>query len=369
VAIRQRTVEGVGLNRAFWRDRRVLVTGHTGFKGGWLALWLQALGAKVSGWSLPPPTLPSLFEAGRVADGMDSRLVDLRDRKQVNVAARAADPEIVLHLAAQSLVKHSYADPVDTYATNVMGTVHLLDALRGLPRVRAVVVVSSDKCYENREWPWGYRENEAMGGFDPYSSSKGCVELVTAAYRDSYFKASERPAPGAAIATARAGNVVGGGDWARDRLIPDCFRAIDAKAPIRIRRPDAVRPWQHVLDPLAGYLALAERLHGEGNDFAEAWNFGPSDEDTRPVRWVVERLIHALGGGATWEADTAPQPHEANALKLDCSKARLRLNWRPRWPLRTAVEKVCAWRQAYTVGANMRDYTLAQIAEFEAGES
>ena len=358
-------MEALGLNRAFWRDRRVLVTGHTGFKGGWLVLWLESLGARVSGIALPPPTTPSLFDAARVADGMRSSFADLRDAREVAAAVGAADPEIVLHLAAQSLVRESYADPVGTYATNVMGTIHLLDALRRHSKVRAVVVVSSDKCYQNNEWPWGYRENDAMGGFDPYSSSKGCVELVTAAYRNSFFAARDG---GTAIATARAGNVIGGGDWARDRLIPDCLRAIDAKEPVRIRRPEAVRPWQHVLDPLAGYLGLAERLHGAGREFAEAWNFGPSDADARSVRWVVERFVRDWGGGASWEADPTPHPHEASYLKLDCSKARLRLNWRPRWQLEIAIAKVCAWHRAFTRGANVRDVTLAQIAEYESGE-
>jgi CDP-glucose 4,6-dehydratase len=356
-------MEAPGLNRAFWRDRRVLVTGHTGFKGSWLALWLQRLGANVSGIALPPPTTPSLFDAARVGHGMRSSLVDLRDAREIAAAVSAADPEIVLHLAAQSLVMQSYADPIETYATNVIGTVHLLEAVRRLPTVRAVVVVSSDKCYQNNEWPWGYRESDAMGGFDPYSSSKGCVELLTAAYRNSFF--AEREA-GAAIATARAGNVIGGGDWARDRLIPDCLRAIDSKEPVGIRHPEAVRPWQHVLDPLAGYLALAERLHGKGRDFAEAWNFGPGDDDARTVRWLVERFIHDWGDNASWRADPAPHPHEASYLKLDCSKARLRLDWRPRWPIEIAIGKVCAWHRAFTGGADMRDYTLTQIGEFES---
>jgi CDP-glucose 4,6-dehydratase len=359
-------VEGLDLNRGFWRNRRVLVTGHTGFKGGWLSLWLQALGARVAGFALPPPTEPSLFAACRVADGMDSRFADLRDAQQVLAAARAADPEIVLHLAAQPLVRQSYADPVETYATNVMGTVHLLEAVRQLPSVRAVVIVTSDKCYENREWVWGYRENEPLGGFDPYGSSKGCVELVTAAYRNSFFHPSRHAEHHVAIATARAGNVVGGGDWAVDRLVPDCLRAIDGGTPLTLRFPDAVRPWQHVLDPLAGYLALAERLHVEGADFAEAWNFGPSDEDARPVRWVVEQLIHGCGSQLSWELEPSPQPHEANNLRLDCAKARSRLGWRARWPLPVALEKVCAWHKAFGRGANMRDFALAQIGEFEA---
>jgi CDP-glucose 4,6-dehydratase len=359
-------MEGLGLNRGFWRDRRVLVTGHTGFKGGWLSLWLQALGAKVAGFALPPPTTPSLFVACGVADGMDSRFADLRDAQQVLAAAHAADPEIVLHLAAQPLVRQSYADPVETYATNVMGTVHLLEAVRQLPAVRAVVIVTSDKCYENREWVWGYRENEPLGGFDPYGSSKGCAELVTAAYRNSFFHPSRHAGHGVAIATARAGNVIGGGDWAADRLVPDCLRAIDAGTPLRLRYPDAVRPWQHVLDPLAGYLDLAERLHVEGADFAEAWNFGPSDEDARPVRWIVEQLIRGCGSRMSWEREPSPQPHEASNLRLDCSKARSRLGWRARWPLPVALEKICAWHKDFGRGANMRDCTLAQIREFEA---
>ena len=357
------------MNRTFWHGRRVLVTGHTGFKGGWLALWLQALGAKVSGFALPPPTTPSLFDVGRIADGMaDSRFADLRDARQVSDAVCAADPEIVLHLAAQPLVRQAYVDPVATYATNVMGTVHLLEAVRGVPNLRAVVIVSSDKCYENREWLWGYREEEPMGGFDPYSSSKGCVELVTAAYRNSFFPASRHAEHGVAVATARAGNVIGGGDWAANRLVPDCVRALDAGEVIRLRYPDAVRPWQHVLEPLAGYLMLAERLHTQGPPFAEAWNFGPPDEDTRSVRWVVEHLIRGWSGAARWEADPAPRPHEANYLKLDCSKGRARLGWRPRWPLTTAVEKTCAWHRALRNGANMRDVTLAQIREYESSE-
>jgi len=354
------------MNRAFWRDRRVLVTGHTGFKGGWLSLWLQALGAKVSGFALPPSTEPSLFDSGRVADDIDSQFVDLRDAREVRAAVHAAKPEIVLHLAAQPLVRQSYADPVETYATNVMGTVHLLEALRGLSGVRAVVIVTSDKCYENREWVWGYRENEPMGGFDPYSSSKGCVELVTAAYRNSFFPPSRHAEHGVAMATARAGNVIGGGDWAADRLIPDCIRALEAGTPVRLRFPDAVRPWQHVLEPLAGYLTLAERLHVDGAAFAEAWNFGPSDEDARPVRWIVEQLVRGWGGGASWEADPKPQPHEANYLRLDSSKARIRLGWHPRWPLSGALEKIAAWHRAFTSGANMRDFTLAQIGAYEA---
>lgn len=359
-------MEDVGLNRAFWIGRRVLVTGHTGFKGGWLSLWLQALGAKVSGFALPPPA-PSFFETCGVANSMRSQFADLRDADAVLAAVRATEPEIVLHLAAQAIVRKSYADPVETYATNVMGTVHLLEAVRKVPGVRAVVVVTSDKCYDNREWPWGYRENDAVGGFDPYASSKGCVELVTAAYRSSYFPAGRQAEHGAAIATARAGNVVGGGDWAADRLVPDCLRALDASTSLKLRFPDAVRPWQHVLDPLAGYLVLAERLHRDGAPYAEAWNFGPADNDARPVRWVVEELAKACGSPMKWEAETSPQPHEANSLRLDCSKARSRLGWQGRWPLEVALEKIGVWHNAFKRGTNMREFTLGQIGEYEEG--
>jgi CDP-glucose 4,6-dehydratase len=358
-------VESLGVNRGFWRDRRVLVTGHTGFKGGWLSLWLHALGAKVTGFSLPPPSTPSLFAVCRVAEGMDSRFADLRDPREVAAAARAADPEIVLHLAAQSLVRQSYADPVDTYLTNVMGTVHLLDAMRKLPAVRAVVVVTSDKSYENREWARGYRETDTLGGSDPYANSKACAELVTAAYRQSFFPPSRHSEHRVAIATARAGNVIGGGDWAADRLVPDCLRAIDTGTPLVLRYPDAVRPWQHVLDPLSGYLALAERLHADGAAYAEAWNFGPADDDVRPVRWVVDALIRACESPMRWKREPSPQPHETNCLMLDSAKARSRLGWRARWTLPETLERTGAWHQAYRGHADMRAFTLAQIAEFE----
>ena len=354
------------MKAAFWAGRRVLLTGHTGFKGGWLALWLQRLGATVHGLSLPPPTTPSLFDVARVGAGMESHIGDIRDGSRMSAVMRTADPEVVFHLAAQPLVRRSYVDPIETYSTNVIGTLQVLEAVRSHSGVRAVVVVTSDKCYENREWPWGYREIDRLGGFDPYSNSKGCAELVTAAYRNSFFPAARHAEHGVAIGTARAGNVIGGGDWAEDRLIPDCVRAIDAGKPLRIRNPDAVRPWQHVLEPLAGYLSLAERLYVDGAAFAEAWNFGPSDEDARPVRWVVDQLLAAWGDGDRWEMDGTPQPHEATYLKLDCSKARGRLGWRPRWELGTAIDRVCAWHRSYRGGAPMREQTLAQIEQYES---
>ncbi len=353
------------MERAFWRGKRVLVTGHTGFKGGWLALWLQAMGARVSGYALAPATDPSLFALARVGDAMDSVIGNVQDLAALRAAIDRIRPEIVFHLAAQSVVRLSYDEPVETYATNVMGTVNLLEAVRHCADVRAVVVVTSDKCYENREWAWGYRENEPMGGHDPYSSSKGCTELVTAAYRASFFDAQAPGKHRAAIASVRAGNVIGGGDWTRDRLIPDIMRAIAEKRPVAIRNPGAIRPWQHVLEPLGGYLEVAQRLCSGGAEFAEAWNFGPAYQDCRPVSWIVARLAEQWDG-VRWEVDTRAQPHEAGFLKLDSSKAAARLGWRPRWDLGHALQAIVSWHQAHLAGADMRAKVLAQIAEFES---
>jgi CDP-glucose 4,6-dehydratase len=351
------------MDAAFWAGRRVFLTGHTGFKGGWLALWLESLGAKVSGYALAPATEPSLFEAARVASGVESVLGDIRDLPAVRAAMAAARPEVVFHLAAQPLVRLSYADPVATFSTNVLGTVHVLEAARALPSVRSVVIVSSDKCYENREWVWPYREDEAMGGFDPYSASKGCTELVTAAYRRSFFSGEDGRAA-AAVGSARAGNVVGGGDWSADRLVPDIVRAATAGEVVRIRNPDAVRPWQHVLDPLAGYLRLAEKLALEGAAFASGWNFGPWDSDTRPVEWVTKTLLARWGGGARWSADAPSGAHEARLLKLDSSKARTLLGWRPALDLASALAWTVDWYQAHAAGADMRAFTLDQIRRY-----
>lgn len=347
------------MNPDFWRSKRVFLTGHTGFKGGWLSLWLQAMGAEVHGYALTPPTETNLFTVAEVGKGMvSSEIADIRDADRLCGAIQAARPEIIFHLAAQPLVRHSYAQPVETYAVNVMGTVHLLEAVRATPGVKAVVNVTTDKCYENREWVWGYRENEAMGGFDPYSSSKGCAELVTAAYRRSFLE----PA-GVALASARAGNVIGGGDWAEDRLIPDFLRSMDAGATLKIRSPQSTRPWQHVLEPLSGYLMLAERLCMEGTPFAEAWNFGPSDEDARPVRWIVERLAE-MQRDVKWQCDETPQPHEAHYLKLDSSKAYYLLNWESRWRLQAALQKTLEWHQAWRNGEDMHALTLSQIDQY-----
>lgn len=348
------------MNRAFWRGKRVFLTGHTGFKGGWLALWLADMGADVHGYALPPPTEPNIFTVANLQERLaGSTIADIRDAPVLAQAMQAARPDIVLHLAAQPLVRFSYAAPVETYAVNVMGTVNLLEAVRQLPTVKAVINVTTDKCYENREWVWPYRENEAMGGFDPYSSSKACSELVTAAYRRSFLESV-----GIQLASARAGNVIGGGDWAVDRLVPDFLRALDAGRTLTIRSPWATRPWQHVLEPLSGYLVLAEKLFTEGKSFAEAWNFGPEEVDARPVQWIVDYLCSQVPG-ATWQSDASPQPHEANTLKLDSSKAKAQLGWRPRWNLQAALGMTLAWHQAWRQGSDMAAFSVQQIQEYE----
>ena len=349
------------MNIQFWRGKKVFLTGHTGFKGSWLSLWLQKLGAEVTGYSLPPPTNPSLYETADVSQEMRSVIGDIRNGALLAETMRGATPDIVIHMAAQPLVRRSYADPVETYSTNVMGTVHLLEAVRQTPSVRAVVNVTSDKCYENREWLWGYRENEPMGGFDPYSNSKGCAELVTSAYRNSYFNPPEYVKHRVALASVRAGNVIGGGDWAEDRLIPDILRAISENRPVVIRNPHSIRPWQHVLEPLSGYLQLAQRLYEEGPGFAEAWNFGPGEEDARHVQWIVEQLTQKWGEGATWQLDQDEHPHEAHFLKLDSTKARSRLGWNPRWHLADALEMIIAWQRAWLAKEDMRSFTQKQI--------
>jgi len=351
----------MAMNRQFWRGKRVFMTGHTGFKGGWLALWLADMGAEVHGYALTPPTEPNIFTVANLQDHLASNTIaDIGDASALTQAMQAASPAIVLHLAAQSLVRYSHAEPVETYAVNVMGTVNLLEAVRQTPGISAVVNVTTDKCYENREWVWPYRENEAMGGFDPYSSSKACSELVTAAYRRSFLEPAGIP-----VASARAGNVIGGGDWAADRLVPDFLRALDAGQTLSVRSPGATRPWQHVLEPLSGYLMLAERLSSEGQSYAEAWNFGPEETAARPVQWMVEYLCSQLPDAA-WQCDTSPQPHEANTLKLDNSKAYTRLGWRPRWQLQTTLAMTLAWHQAWKQDADMAATSVQQIQEYEA---
>ncbi|GAB4060177.1 CDP-glucose 4,6-dehydratase [Uliginosibacterium sediminicola] len=347
--------------QAFWRGKRVFLTGHTGFKGSWLSLWLQSLGAELHGFALKPPTTPALFDEARVADGMHSTFGDVRDYDAVFAAMSAAKPDIVIHMAAQPLVRYSYKAPVETYATNVMGTVHVLEAARQLGTVKAIVNVTTDKCYENKEWVWGYREDEPMGGYDPYSNSKGCSELVTSAYRRSFFQSA-----GIALASGRAGNVIGGGDWADDRLIPDILRAFEKGQPVVIRNPHSTRPWQHVLEPLSGYLNLAEKLYNEGQAWAEGWNFGPHDDDARPVQWIVEHMVGAWGRGASWQLDGGNHPHEAHYLKLDISKAKSRLNWQPSWNLATALKQIVSWHQAWLDKQDVRALCLQQIEEYQS---
>ena len=357
----------------FYHGKRVLVTGHTGFKGAWLCLLLSRLGARVTGYALEPPTEPSLFRLARVDELVHSVIADIRDQERLGSEMHAAAPEIVIHMAAQPLVRESYKIPVDTYAINVMGTVNLLEAVRACPTVRAVVTVTTDKVYENREWVWGYRENEALGGYDPYSNSKACSELVTAAYRSSYFINSQCNSPSsnrhpAAVATARAGTVIGGGDWASDRLIPDIIRSMLAGEPVRIRNPHAIRPWQHVLEPLSGYLLLARRLWEEGVPFASGWNFGPEDSDARPVEWLVKRLCEIWPDGASYEIESGDHPHEARFLKLDCSRSRAELGWKPRWDLGRTLESIVRWSQVYRDGGDVRADCLQQIEKYETSE-
>ena len=356
----------MGISPEFWRGKRVFLTGHTGFKGSWLSLWLQSLGAELTGYSLDPPTKPSLFEDAHVANRMCSIIGDVRDLACLQDAMQVAKPNIVIHMAAQPLVRYSYKGPVETYATNVMGTVHLLEAVRHTPSVRAVVNITTDKCYENREWAWGYRENEPMGGHDPYSSSKGCAELVTAAYRSSFFNSNAFAQHGVAVATVRAGNVIGGGDWAQDRLIPDIITSFEQGKLVAIRNPHATRPWQHVLEPLRGYLTLAERLFEDGPNFAEGWNFGPNDDDAKPVIWIVEQLAKMWGNDAQWQIDISAHPHEANYLKLDISKARSRLNWDPALQLNDSLKLIIDWSKQRQAGADMHEFTLTQIHAYQS---
>lgn len=348
----------------FWKGKKVLVTGHTGFKGSWLSLWLQNLKANVVGVSLDPPTTPNLYEQAKVAGGMVSLRGDIRDLDRMKSIFEEYQPEIIFHLAAQPLVRYSYREPVETYATNVMGTLHILEAIRTSKSVRAAVMVTTDKCYENREWEWGYREIEPMGGHDPYSSSKGCAELLIASYRDSYFCAQEYPHHKVAIASARAGNVIGGGDWAEDRLIPDIIRAFEINETVRIRNPNAIRPWQHVLEPLGGYIRLAEHLFIDGIQWTEAWNFGPKEDDAKPVEWILKEIAQLWGENAAWCIDEGEQPHEANYLKLDCSKAHSRLRWQPRWTLDQALRQIVIWHKEATNSSTPRALCQKQITEY-----
>lgn len=349
-----------------WRGKRVFLTGHTGFKGGWLALWLAQKGAVVRGYALDPATEPNLFTQARVCSVIEDMRGDIRDAAKLDAALTDFAPEVVFHMAAQPLVRYSYVDPIGTFETNVIGTARVLDAVRRTPSVRAVVSVTTDKCYENKEWLWPYRETDTLGGYDPYSSSKACAEIVSAAFRQSYFPVAKLAEHRCGVATARAGNVIGGGDWSKDRLIPDLVRGFLAGAPVLVRSPNAIRPWQHVLEPLQGYISLAERLLTADPRYATAYNFGPSDDDTQPVAWIVERMTHLWGGGASWKLDDGPTVHEAGYLKLDASRAKTELDWRPRLTLSDALAWLVDWYKASKSGVDMHSLTLDQIAKYES---
>jgi len=353
------------LNRSFWKGRNVLVTGHTGFKGSWLSLWLELLGAEVTGYALTSPTQPSLFEQAKVASSLRSICADIRDFPRLTAVLAECRPDVIIHMAAQSVVRRGYEDPIETYSSNVMGTVYLLEALRQLKLRCTVVNVTSDKCYENREWIWGYRENEPMGGRDPYSNSKGCAELVTAAYRDSFFPPDSLQRHGVALASARAGNAIGGGDWTSDQLIPDLMRGFLAGKSCLIRNPSAIRPWQFVLEPLRGYLMLAERLSTDGSRFASGWNFGPAETDAKPVAWIADKLAKLWGHGAAWNFDETLHPREAHFLKLDVSKAKVSMDWHPALPLDSALDWIVEWWRAFQAGADLRQLTRTQIERYE----
>jgi len=350
------------INKEFWNKKRVLITGHTGFKGS--CLILNNLGTEVYGYALEPPTNPSLFNEARIDKIMNSHLDDIRNFDKLLRVIQSVKPEIVIHMAAQSLVRESYKNPVETYSVNVMGTVNLLEAIRRTKGIKVVVNVTTDKCYENRDWHWGYRENEPIGGYDPYSNSKGCSELVTSAYRKSFFNQGDYSRHLVALASARAGNVIGGGDWAEDRLIPDLIRAITNSREVKIRSPYSIRPWQHVLEPLTGYLMLAERLYKDGPVFAEAWNFGPDDTDVRNVGWISEKFSELWGAGFSFSIDKDPRPHEAAYLKLDCSKAKAELFWHPKWNLEKALEATVAWYKAWFSKGDVHKLCLSQIEEY-----
>lgn len=348
----------------FYQGKKVFITGHTGFKGSWLSLMLHSLGAEVFGYALEPPTLPSLFEIAGIGNLVHSTIGDIRDYQLLKTVLSEIKPEIIFHLAAQPLVRESYKNPVETYATNVMGTVNLLEAVRKTGGVKALVNVTTDKCYENKEWLWGYRENEPLGGYDPYSNSKACSELVTQSFRNSFFNPEDYKTHGLAIATARAGNVIGGGDWAAARLIPDFIRSMENRETVKIRNPKAIRPWQHVLDPLNGYLMLAEKLVTKGPEFGEAWNFGPTENDARDVEWIVDTICRLWGDGASYETESGQHPHEAHCLKLDCTKARTELGWQPKTNLEESLSSIVSWNKARMNGQNMRQVCLDEIENY-----
>lgn len=359
-------MENLGIRKvdpAFWKGKRVFVTGHTGFKGSWLCIWLNQMEAEVKGYALRPSTNPALFELAGIQELIFNEFGNIQDFDQVKKSMMDFDPHILIHMAAQPLVRLSYKEPVDTYMTNVIGTVNVLEAARFCKNLKSIVSVTTDKCYENKEWIWAYRENEPMGGHDPYSSSKGCAELVTAAYRKSFFFEEGTPA----LASARSGNVIGGGDWATDRLVPDALRAFNNGQTVTIRNPLAIRPWQHVLEPLSGYLILAENLFLNGHKYADAWNFGPDDGDCKNVKWILDQMVNIWGENASWKLDKNPQPHEATFLKLDCSKAKTFLKWEPKWSIKTVLKRIHDWNRVFLTNGDLRKKCIEEINDYNNG--
>lgn len=352
------------MSEQFWSGKKVFITGHTGFKGGWMSLWLTSLGAQVKGYALAPSTTPSFFESVGLAELVESEIGDVRDAAALAASVSGFEPDVVIHMAAQPLVRYSFDEPLETFEVNVMGTANLLQAIRGVASVRSVVNVTTDKCYENKEWHWAYRENEPLGGYDPYSASKACSELVTSAYRQSFFNPEDYRDHQCGVASARAGNVVGGGDWSPDRLLPDILRDFSNHQPVAIRNPHSIRPWQHVLEPLSGYLLLAQNLVSRGAEYSQAWNFGPDESGAKSVGDLVAEMVALWGGDAAWTSDDRSHPHEAQYLKLDCSKARNELGWHPRWDISQTLEAVVEWHQAFLAGENMREYSLAEIKRY-----
>lgn len=363
--LRQRSLESLGMTSEFWKNKKVALTGHTGFKGSWLSLWLKNLEATLSGYSLPPVSYPSLFELANVADGMRSEIGDIRDLGHVKKFLQEHSPEILIHMAAQALVVKSHESPHETYTTNILGTLNMLEAVRQTDSVRVLVIITSDKCYQNKEWVWGYREEDSLGGNDPYSSSKACAELITNAYRQSYFKKPYSPFKNVAVATARAGNVIGGGDWAMNRLIPDVMRSLANNNQVIIRNPKSIRPWQFVLEPLRGYLDLVEQLWNNGIEYAEEWNFGPNEFEGQSVSWIAERLDKLWGTTLGWKELPQIYPHEASYLRLDCSKANQKLNWVPKLNISTTLEWVVDWYKSYGNNANIEELTMNQIKKYQ----
>jgi len=353
-------IKDARVSKKFWNSKKVFLTGHTGFKGSWMSIWLQSMGATVKGYSLEPVTTPSLYYQAHVGENMESEIGDIRNLVQISNSIKEFNPDILIHMAAQPLVRESYIDPVLTYTTNVIGTVNVLEAARNCNKLKAVISVTTDKCYENKEWNIGYKETDPMGGYDPYSSSKGCAELVTSAYRRSFFSTHNS----ASLASARAGNVIGGGDWSSDRLLPDILKAFENLEPVIIRNPSSTRPWQHVLEPISGYLVLAQMLYEFGDDYAEAWNFGPKDESCKPVSWVLDKMVDLWGESASWKLDENNNPHEAGLLKLNCSKALKRLKWKSMLDLEDSLRLTNDWHQSFLKGNDSLNECLSQINEY-----